>query len=149
MKKEVRPMEVVGVTEHVASPETGPNVVKVLGNVWKAMCPICLFHEVDFLKLVDEHELTQLRLRLYNFPSYREDVNSDYDVLIANDIEDAVDLRKRAMRPETQGHLFCYAIQFRQKYSILSSARKKKNSGSDEAEDITVKKCEGREKTVI
>lgn len=56
----------------------------------------------------------------YNVRSGRGDVNSHYDVLTLEDMEDVVAICELRMRPGADGHLFCSALRFDQWCKILS-----------------------------
>lgn len=58
VKEDVQKMEMVKVTELMASSGLRPQMVESIRKVLEEMCCICLFDDVDQRELVDEHRLT-------------------------------------------------------------------------------------------
>lgn len=83
------------------------------------MCPVCLFHNVGFLEVVNKYRLTHddyfldfvdliLSHLPYNVRSGREVVNFHHDVLILEDMSTVVALCQRKKKPLTDGHLLFF-----------------------------------------
>lgn len=117
VKEEDQMIEVADVMEPEALPEHCPRVLEAMRKVRKAMYRIDSFRNVHLRELEDRYELTHgepfmrstdslLSDLPYNIRSGREITSHHHDVLTLEGMEDAVDLCKWVMRPQTYGHLF-------------------------------------------
>lgn len=124
MKEEDKVMKLVDVTEQEASSELGPQVVQEMRMVRKVMYYVCLFHNIDFRWLADEHDfmhtvnlLGSKALVLSDGPcnvrSGREIAKYQYELLIIKSMENAVALCKLAMGPKALGYLFSLHYRLR------------------------------------
>lgn len=114
--------------EPAPSAKLSSGVDESIRRVWKAMYPICTFHNVDFRQLVDKHEPTHREPLLefsgmllgdvqYSIRSGLEDVISHYGVAPLERIADAAALSKGVRR------LAVTAMCFVLRYSSISSTR--------------------------
>lgn len=62
---------------------------------------------------------------------------------------DAVAFGKRMMKPGAHGHLVFSALQFDQRYKMLSREREEKDSDSHGGKGIATKRGEGKKKAVL
>lgn len=124
VEKENRVMEVVDLKKPAGSFELDAHITEVFMKVWEAMCSMCSFHNVEFGKLVGEHELIHLRRSLksmssvlctspYNVHHACEDENLQYDVLSPDGMADSVLFCKWVMRQAAHGHLNSSPFNFR------------------------------------
>lgn len=81
-----------------------------------------------------------------NIRNRSKDANSDYDVVTAKSMTDAVMFCKQVWIRRSPLHLFCSAYQSHPWHKVLSGGREVKATDSDEGESSSTEKSEAKKR---